>query len=140
MHIDLNEDPGTGNLNARAYCASIVGPRRIAHGQRTVKQAPATGNAVQLLRNSGGASPSVLFFEVWLPQQSLLLLPGGGALLSFSGSDNVGENAYQLVLTSTQRYSGVLLPDDQLSVSALTDASGGPLVNPVAIVIASVGF
>jgi hypothetical protein len=82
----------------------------------------------------------VLFFEVWLPQQSLLLLPGGGALLSFSGSDNVGENAYQLVLTSTQRYSGVLLPDDQLYVSALTDASGGPLVNPVAIVIASVGF
>jgi hypothetical protein len=139
MHIDLNEDPGTGNLNVRAYYASIVGPRRIAHGQRTVKRAPIGGATVQLLRNSGPNS-SVLFFEVWLPQQSLLTLGGGGALLSFSGSDNSGENGYQLVLTTTQRYSGVLLPDDQLFVAALTDATGAPLAAPVSVVIASVGF
>jgi hypothetical protein len=138
MHIDLNEDPGTGNLNVRAYYASLVGPRRIAHGQRTVKRAPTGGASIQLLRNP--SAPSVLFFEVWLPQQSLLLLPGGGALLSFSGTGDSGENGYQLILTATQRYSGVLIPDDQLFVAALADATGAPLAAPVSVVIASVGF
>jgi hypothetical protein len=136
--FDFNADPGTGNLNARAYLASVVGPRRIAQGQRTVKPVPTT-KMVQLLRNVG--SVEALYFECWLPQQDLLSLAGGGALLSFSGSDNGGgENGYQLVLTATQRYSGVLLPNEQLFATTLTDATGGPLIAPVSLIIASVGF
>lgn len=136
--FDLNADPGEGNLNVRAYLASIVGPRRVAHGQRYVKRVPLTG-AVMLLRSTGTGKQAT-FFEVWLPQVSLAL-PGGGALLSFLSSDSGGpDNGYQIALTATQRYSGIILGDDQLYAAALADAAGGALAAPVSVVVTSVVF
>jgi hypothetical protein len=79
-----------------------------------------------------------MFYEVWLPRSSLASLPGGGVLLSFQPSDSGGpENGYQILLTATQRFSGILLGDDQLYVAALTDALGAPLAAPVSIVVSS---
>jgi hypothetical protein len=135
---DLNADPGEGNLNLRAFLASLVGPRRVAHGQRTVKRVPITGSAMLLRSTSTGKQAT--YFEVWLPQVSLAL-PGGGALLSFLPSDSGGpDNGYQITLTAFQRYSGVILGDDQLYAAALADAAGGALVAPVSVVVTSVVF
>ena len=135
--LDLNADPGTYNLNARAYFASIVGPRRIAHGRRTVKRIPLE-RTISMLGQPTGVE--VNYFEVWLPQSSIALLPGGGAFFSFSSSEDVGESAFQILLSATQRYAGVLTPDDQLFAQALTDAMGGALAAPVPVVISSVVF
>jgi len=137
--IDLNKDSGEGNLNTRAYVASLVGPRRVVHGQRNVKRVPLNGSI--LLSKSTNTSVQVTFFEVWLPRTSLLTLPGGGALLGFLSSDSGGpENSYQVVLTATQKFSGILMGDDQLYASALADALGGALVAPVSVVISTVVF
>jgi hypothetical protein len=135
----LNQDPGSGNLNLRAYVASIVGPRRVVHGQRLVKRVPLVG-AVQLLRSTGTGKQAT-FYEVWLPLSSLVALPGGGALFGFSPSDSGGaENNYQITLTFTQRFTGILLNDDNLYAAVLSDALGGPLAAPVSVVVSSVVF
>ena len=73
--FDLNEDSGTGNLNVRAYIASVVGPRRIAHGQRTVKRV-STQQTVSLL-GATASGVEVAYFEVRLPPSSIAALPGG---------------------------------------------------------------
>ena len=135
--LDLNQDPGTYNLNVRAYFASVVGPRRIAHGRRTVKRVP-VGQVLSLLSQPTGVE--VMYFEVWLPQSSIAILGGGGAFFSFSSNENAGESAFQLLLSATQRYAGVLTPDDQLYAQALTDAVGAPLAAPVPMVLSSVVF
>ncbi len=123
----------------RAYVASIVGPRRVVHGQRQFKRVPIQGSLP--LVKSTGSGPEVVYYEVWLPQSSLAALPGGGALLAFVSSDSGGpDNGYQIMLTATQRFSGILLGDDQLYVAALTDATGAPLIAPVSIVVSSVVF
>jgi hypothetical protein len=136
--FDLNEDSGTGNLNVRAYIASVVGPRRIAHGQRTVKRV-STQQTVSLL-GATASGVEVAYFEVWLPQSSITALPGGGAFLAFSSSESAGQDAFQLLLSATQRYSGILLPDDQVYVQAVRDALGAPLAADVSIVVSSVVF
>lgn len=139
LAFDLNEDPGTGNLSARAYVASIVGPRRIAHGQRVVKRLPIGGAQPQSVAKNGTPSKTVTYFEIWLPQRSLAL-PGGGVLATFSSSPNSGESSFQLILNAAQRYTGVLLADDQLYAAALTDAAGGALTADVAVVVSTVVF
>jgi hypothetical protein len=134
--FDLNQDPGTGNLNMRGYIASLVGPRRIVHGRRTVKRAQ-SGNPVPLLGAASGVE--VQYFEVWLPQSSLAALPGGGAFLAFSSSESTGQDAFQILLSATQRFSGVLMPDDQIYVASVSDALGGALPQ-VSLVVSSVVF
>jgi hypothetical protein len=137
--FDLNADPGEGNLNARAYFASIVGPRRVVHGQRLVRRVPTTGTT-QLLRSTGTGKQAT-YYEVWLPLSVLATLPGGGALFGFSSSDSGGaENNFQISITFTQRFTGILLGDDNLYIAALSDALGGPLVAPVSVVVSSVVF
>jgi hypothetical protein len=135
--FEFNEDPGTGNLSLRALLAALVGPRRIAHGRRTVKRIPLQ-QTIQMLTQPKGVE--VNYFEVWLPTSSILALPGAGAFISFSSSENAGESAFQILLSSTQRYQGVLLPDDDLYAQAVSDAAGGPLAAPVPVVISSVVF
>ena len=134
--FDLNLDPGTGNLNVRAYLASVVGPRRVAHGRRTVKVVP-QAQSLSMLGTPSGVE--VAYFEVWLPLSSLLALGGGGAVVAFSSSENTGQDAFQILLTPSQRYSGVLLPDDQLYARAVSDALGAPIAD-VSLVISSVVF
>jgi hypothetical protein len=122
----------------RAYIASLVGPRRVVHGQRKILRVPIQGSLALL--KATGTGPEVMFYEVWLPRVSLVL-PGGGALLAFQSSDSGGaENGYQIMMTATQRFSGILLGDDQLYAAALTDALGGALVTPVSVVVSSVVF
>jgi len=135
--FDLNADPGVGNLNVRAYLASIVGPRRVVHGQRAVRRVPLVGS-IELYRNPDGKQAA--YYEVWLPQASLAGLPGGGALLAFSSSSGGGESSYQILLTATQRFSGILIPTDGIYALAIADALGAPLVLPVSVVISTVVF
>lgn len=135
--FDFNQDPGTGNLNLRAYLAAVVGPRRIAHGLRSVKQVPAGG---PILIYGNKPQVEVAYFEIWLPQSSILALPGGGAYLAFSSSESGGQSAYQILLNATQRFAGVLLPSDQIFAQAVTDANGGALAGNVAAVVSSVAF
>jgi hypothetical protein len=140
--FDFNQDPGEGNLNLRAYIASIVGPRRVVHGGRTVKRVPlgSSGKGIQLFKSTATGKQAT-FYEVWLPQSSIAALPGGGAVIAFASSDQGGsEGAYQITLTATQRFLGVLLNDDAIYATALTDALGGALVTPVPVVISAVVF
>lgn len=137
--FDFNQDSGTGNLNARAYLASVVGPRRIAHGVRIVK--PLTGNPVQVAK-SGVQGSEAVYVECWLPQKVLSALPGGGAICAFSSSENVGENAFQILLSTTQRYTAIMIPDDQIYAVVLSDALGAPIAagTSVRLVVSTVVF
>jgi hypothetical protein len=135
--FDFNKDPGEGNLNLRAYLASVVGPRRLAHGQRKVTQVP-VGSPVLLFGNR--AQIEVSYVEVWLPQSSILALPGGGAYLGFASGESLGQSAVQILLNATQRFSSVLLPSDQVHAEAVSDANGGVLAASVPVVISTVVF
>lgn len=132
MHLDLNKDPGEGNLNLRAYIASLVGPRRVAHGaRRTYVLTP--GQAVQIGANNARDKEAV-YLECWVPFSALVALGiGTGALVLFSDSENTGSGV--LVNLSTvfpgqqnSRYSAVLLPDDVLFAQLTgSSVSGLPL-------------
>lgn len=135
--LDLNQDPGTGNLNLRAYLAAVVGPRRIAHGLREVIQVSPNG-PIQLFGNK--PQIEVAYMEVWLPAQSLAVLPGAGVYLAIASSEGTGHNAIQFLLNAMQRFSAVLLPSDQIFAQAMADANGGALANPVPVVVSSVVF
>lgn len=135
--FDFNKDPGAGNLNMRAYFASIVGPRRVAQGRRSVKRV-SVNEAQRLVDQVSGLE--VMYFEIWLPQSTLAALPGNGAYLSLSSSETAGQNGVQLLLSPTQRYQGVLLPDDALYAQAVSDALFAPLAADVSVVVASVVF
>lgn len=137
MFPDLNEDPGAGNLNLRAYMGSIVGPLRLAHSRRSVKVVN-RAQAVPLVNQPSGIE--VAYFEVWLPQSSIAALPGGGAFLSFSGDESAGQNGFQLLLNATQRYRGMCLGADRLYALAVADATGAALAIDVSVVVASVVF
>jgi hypothetical protein len=135
--FDLNQDPGTGNLNLRAYLAAVVGPRRIAHGLREVVQV-SPQNPVLIFGNK--PQVEVAYVEVWLPEQSIVALPGAGAYIAFASSEGTGHNAIQLLLNAMQRFSAVLLPSDQIYAQAVADALRAALANPVPVVVSSVVF
>jgi len=140
--IDLNKDPGEYELNLRAYVASIVGPRRIVHGKRAVKQVPlaAAGRGIKLY-GSNGSGKFVTFVELWLPASSIVGLGGGGAIFAVGPSDLGGsENANQIAITATQRFQCVLLNDDALYAVAVSDAAGGALAASVPLTVSSVVF
>lgn len=81
-----------------------------------------------------------MYFEVWLPQSSILALPGGGAFLGMMSGETGGQTAVQTLFNATQRYSGVLLPSEQVFAEAVTDALGGALAAQVPVVVSSVVF
>ncbi|MFQ5339966.1 MAG: hypothetical protein ACE5F6_00310 [Anaerolineae bacterium] len=137
LGVDLNKDPGTGNLNLRACFAAIVGPSRVAHGRRSVVRVQA-GRPVLILGNK--TQEETMYFEVWLPQSSILALPGGGAFLGLMSGETGGQTAVQTLFNATQRYSGVLLPSEQVFAEAVTDALGGALAAQVPVVVSSVVF
>jgi hypothetical protein len=140
--FDLIRDSGVGNLNLRAFLASLVGPRRIVHGGQAVKRVPEASNGSNIqLYKSTGTGQQATYVEVWLPQSSIAALPGGGAFLAFfSSKSGIGEASVQILLSPTQRFSVVLLDDDALYAGALTDAAGGALAAPVPVVVSSVVF
>jgi hypothetical protein len=130
--FDFNKDPGTENLNLRAYFATIVGPRRMANSARSIKQGvvAGTGNAGSLARN-GSRQQECLYVEVWLPQKALADFPTG-LWVGFGSSDGVGDSADRVLLSpvagqSNSRYHSVLLPDDELFALVLSQGDGTAL-------------
>lgn len=137
--FDFDKDPGRGNLNVRAYIASIVGPKRAAHGQRVIKRAPRT-RAVVLAKNSS-KNKEVIYVEVWVPNQSI----AGGARVRFDSSGSMGETADLVTLgafadnQSIDRYRAVLLPNEELYAQVISDEAGNPLDN-ISLVVSKVTF
>lgn len=127
--FDLNEDPGEGNLNLRAYVAALVGPRRIAHGRRTVYQLNATNG--QLLVKHPGRGVECFYVEVWLPQQTA----GVVNVLFSADQDAIGETGDLVQLFNgppPKRYSAVILPGENLYAQLATvPAPPAPLVSVV---------
>lgn len=137
---NLVADPGTGNLNLRAYVASVTGPKRIAYGAQSIKRVPIGSPGVQLYKSTGTGQQAT-YVEVWLPASSIKAVGGVGAFIGVSSAkDGIGEASFQILLSATQRFSTVLLDDDSLYAVALADAAGGPLAAPVSVVVASVVF
>lgn len=135
--FDLNQDPGSGNLNLRGYIASIVGPRRIAHGMRKVMVL--TPEKVVQVASHSPQGPEVAYVEIWLPEQSIKSIAGEGAFIAISSGENAGQNAFQVELTATQRFAAILLPNDQL-FAQLVRAGDGSVLDKVSIVRSSVVF
>jgi hypothetical protein len=136
---DLNEDPGSGNLNLRAYIASLVGPRRIAHARRTVYRVH-DNKATQIAKNGSGTK-SVFYVEAWTPQQA-----GGGGLVNFlfsNSQDAVGETGVAVSavpgqIVSLTNYRAILLPGENLYVQLGPQAVG--VLPPQPLVVAEVHF
>ena len=134
LEFDLNEDPGRGNLNLRAYIAAVLGPKRIAHGVRSVVRVPlAPGNYVQLAK-CGPQGRQVLYVECWTPQ-----VQNPGAVFRFSSSGDGGQTSVLEAVGSThaQRYSCVLLPNEQLYAQFLGSALV-PELDPFPLVVSTV--
>lgn len=138
--IDVHSDPGEGNLRPRAYVASLLGPRRIAHGARKVFRLEP--DALRLVaQNAVRSGPECLFVAIWLPVQVQ-----GGRQLVVSSDENGGESAYLAQLSAGSggsigtRFEAVLLPNEELHVSA------GPALGSVgnatafSVVVSTVSF
>lgn len=139
---DLIKDPGEGNLNLRAVLASIVGPYRVAHGSRTVKQVTQVGATATEIARNAARGKEVIYIEAWLPEQ----LQASGVWFLFSSSDQTGENAKLILLTAVpgqvqSRYQAVLLTNEQLYAQAVSEGSGAELpAGLVPLVISTVTF
>ena len=137
--LNLNQDPGEGNLSVRAYVAATVGPLRIAHGNRQIRQIQ-TGEARELAKN-GSADKQVMYVEVWPPMQ----LRATGVWVLFSSSEQTGETGRLVLLTGVpgqiqERFQALLLPNDQLYGQAVRDGAGNPIQGNVPLVVSKVTF
>lgn len=138
--FDLDKDPGEGNLNIRAYLASVLGPRRVAHGTRSIVRVP-TGNSEELAKNPS-QQHQAYYVEVWTPPQVT-----AGVRMLFSSSESMGENGVLVVLgvgtypfSDLNKYKAVLLPSDHLYAQAVSDGAGNPIAGPVPVVVSKVVF
>lgn len=96
---------GKGNLDARAYVASIVGPLRAVHGRRTSRPA-VVNEIVQFAQNSGPA-------RQWAYVEIALL--GGVGTVKFSESGNViGANGYPREVSVVAPLKTVIAPGENL--------------------------
>lgn len=137
--FDFNQDPGEGNLNARAYVAAVVGPLRAAHGNRVVKQVP-TAQAVELAKN-GSPHNEPVFVEVWAPMQ----VRANGVWVLFASSEQTGETGRLVLLTGVpgqlqERYQAILLSNEQLYAQAVSDGAGNPLSKKTPLIVSTVTF
>ncbi len=144
MFDSLNDDPGTGNLNTRAYFASLVGPRRIIHGRRAVKRVGGV-KGVQLQKAGTRNGDECLYVECRLP-------PSVAAPVAFnfaSQNDAIGETGVLSILSTSilaplgadRFFATVLLPQEQLF--AQLAALGGvpvPAGTLFPLVVSSVTF
>jgi hypothetical protein len=142
FNFDLNKDPGRGNLNLRAYVAAVLGPRRIAHGNRATKQVPWTESVLLATNQPNGQE--AMYVEVWVPQSGDEG-PVAEAVVRFSGGEGVGTTGVVEILraTHTVRYSCVLLPGEQLYAQALRAIDFTPAIvspTPIPVIVAKVSF
>ena len=144
MFGNLNDDPGTGNLNTRAYFASLVGPRRIVFGRRAVKRINGV-KGVQLQKNGTRNGDECLYVECRLPQSVAVPVAFNFA----SQNDAIGETGVLTILSTSiiapegneRLFAAVLLPQDQLF--AQLAALGGvpvPADTEFPLVVTSVTF
>lgn len=140
LGFDLNADPGNENLNLRAYFASVVGPFRVANGQRQVKTVPVVGDGRSgktLVRNGGKQGKACVYVEVWLPNSALQQLPAG-VQVGFGGNgDGLTETADRVLLANfpgapNTKYRTVLLPQETLYAVILGTGDGSPLPDNLA--------
>jgi hypothetical protein len=115
-------DPGRGNLNIRAYIASVVGPRRVAHGQK-IKLDLVTQMPTKILGNTGVQANQGVCAYV-----AVALLASDAVVREamFSSGEMVGANtAIPSVMVNTMgpgagnSFSAVLLPGDTLYAQAI---------------------
>jgi hypothetical protein len=142
MLLDLDTDPGTGNLNLRAYVASLVGPRRVTHGARRIYTL--SSNKPIMIGENNAPEHECVYLQCWIPASALPGLGGSGALVLFSDSENMGSGLLVDLFTTfpgqpNSHYSAVLLPQDQLFAQISSDASLGPLLS-VSLVVSQVTF
>lgn len=127
----VKTEPGLGNLSAKSYVASIVGPRRVALGSRT-KVTLVPGTPVRLIGNSGikGRNGEACFVSVTLvPDQT-------AALVLFGSDENPSDdNGIPEVLstaaTGVLRFQAVLSAGEQLYAALPSTAPVGSSVSLV---------
>lgn len=130
MPLDLDKDPGEGNTNLRAYLAAVLGPRRVAHGARRAFRLSNT-RPTSIGQNNAREHETV-YLQCWIPPAALVGLPGGGAILLFSSSEDMGNAVAVNLVTAfpgqvNNHFSAVLLPQEELFVQISTDATLGAL-------------
>lgn len=127
----VKTEPGEGNLSAKAYFASIVGPRRVALGSRR-KITLTNDNPVRLVGNSGikGRNGEACFVSV-------SLVPGQTAELVLFGSDEnpSDDNGIPETLSTAAsgvlRFQAVLNAGEQLYAALPSTAPAGSSVSIV---------
>jgi len=139
---DLNKDPGLGNLNLRAFYASVMGPYRTTYGKRVMRRV-APNVSEELVKNGAPGDVEAVYVEVWLPNS----LQVAGRRILFSSSEGMGEIADHCILgavvpglQSIDRYRAVLLPGDQLFAQVLSDAAGNLVTTQTPLIVSKVTF
>lgn len=130
----VSTEAGLGNLSAKAYFASIVGPRRVALGSRK-KFTLVNDIPVRLIGNTGiqGSQGAACFVSV-------TLVPGQAATLVLFGSDEnpSDDNGVPEVLSTATsgvlRFQAALSPGEQLFAALPSTA---PPNSSVSIVVST---
>lgn len=141
MFPDL-KDPGQGNLNLRAFFASVMGPYRTVSGRRSVRRVTG-GSSEEVVKNEAPGGVEAIYVEIWLPNS----LQAAGRRILFSSSEGMGEIGDYVVLgaiipgvQSVDRYHAVLLPGEQLFAQVLSDAAGNPVIGQTSLIVSKVTF
>lgn len=107
-------EPGTGNLDVRAYIAALLGPQRAAFGTKSFRTL-SEGAGIRLGSNSP-AGKQVSFIAVTLGGSDV----GGPRIAIFDGQSALGASSIPASLNRTlgsfagTGFSSVLLPGDEL--------------------------
>lgn len=124
----IQTEPGQGNLGAKPYFASIVGPRRVALASRS--RVNLNTNGSQQLVSNTGVGKGVCFVSV-------SLVPGVAPTLVLFGSDSgVSDNngIPEVLSTNTTgvlKFQAILNPGDMLFASLPSTAVPGTSVGLV---------
>ena len=127
----VRTEPGEGNLSAKAYFASIVGPRRVALGSRKkITLTPDT--PVRLVGNTGikGKFGEACFVSVTLvPDQTAALILFGSD--ENPSDDNGVPEVLSTAATGVLRFQAVLNAGEQLFAALPSTAPAGSSVSIV---------
>lgn len=143
LEYDLNEDPGEGNLNLRAYIASVLGPKRAAHGARSEKQVRFDRGTLIAKNAPGGKQHQCLYVQCWMPGKKVGdLIDQTSGFFRFSSDENMGATSVMVQVFPNElfTYSAVLLPNEQLYAQALQSFSPPFFPNALPLIISTVAF
>jgi hypothetical protein len=126
--FSVTTEPGSGNLSAKPYFASLVGPRRVAAGARKSFTLNNEGS-VQLVSNTG-TGKGVCFVSVTLVPGIAPTLVLFGSNETPSDSDGIPE-VLSTASTGVLRFQAVLNPGEMLFASLPSTAAAGTSVSLV---------